>query len=174
MTEFWKWIPGYEGLYKVSSLGRVKSVKRVDHSGHLRESKYLTACKINQTHFAVCLVKNRKRKFRYVSDLVLSTFIGPRPKDKQARHFPDRNTANNKLNNLSWATPKRNQRDRIVHGTANRGEKVHTCKTSLVQVKQIKKLWERGTRTRKQISRKTGVPYGIVKSIILGDSWRYV
>lgn len=40
MSEIWKDIKGYEGQYQVSNIGRVKSVDRLDASGHHRKEKY--------------------------------------------------------------------------------------------------------------------------------------
>lgn len=54
---------------------------------------------------------------RYVHQLVLELFVGPRPRGKEARHFPDQNPANNHVSNLSWTTAVINQRDRIANGT---------------------------------------------------------
>ena len=42
MTEIWKDVAGYEGLYQVSNLGQVRSVGRIDSRGHFYKSKILS------------------------------------------------------------------------------------------------------------------------------------
>jgi len=74
-------------------------------------------------HLQIGLYKRQgHQQFFYVHRLVLEAFVGPCPKGKQARHFPDRDPTNNNLCNLSWTTPLKNQRDRFRHGTSNRGK----------------------------------------------------
>ena len=41
MTEIWKDVVGYEGLYQVSSLGRVKSLDRYDRVGRFCKGRVL-------------------------------------------------------------------------------------------------------------------------------------
>lgn len=73
-----------------------------------------------------------------VHHLVLFAFVGPRPVGYECRHFPDRDTFNCRLSNLSWASRKVNQRDRVVHGTSSRGELSGKCKLSVGAVVAIR------------------------------------
>ena len=72
---------------------------------------------------------SKPTKFR-VHILVLTTFRGPCPPGKEARHFPDRDPANCRLVNLSWSDHATNLRDRKTHGTDNAGERNGQCKAS--------------------------------------------
>lgn len=60
-------------------------------------------------------------KVRLVHRLVLTAFRGQCPEGMQTCHFPDRNPANNKLENLRWGTPKDNYQDAVYHGTKGKG-----------------------------------------------------
>lgn len=57
--------------------------------------------------------------------LVLEAFVGPCPPGCEARHFPDRNPQNNRLDNLQWGTKKENAADKTVHGTSRKGVPNH-------------------------------------------------
>lgn len=70
----------------------------------------------------IAICHEGKSRMTNVHTLVLESFVGFRPKGMQARHFPDNDTSNNRLSNLSWATPKVNQGDRVIHGTNNQGQ----------------------------------------------------
>ena len=59
----------------------------------------------------------------YVHRLVLFTFVGPCPRGMQARHYPDPNRTNVRLDNLSWAPRIENEHDKIEHGTSNHGKR---------------------------------------------------
>ena len=63
-----------------------------------------------------------RRVKRRVHILVLEAFVGPKPSPKHVgAHAPDRNPANNRLNNLRWALPTENERDKKEHGTHRGG-----------------------------------------------------
>ncbi len=108
--EEWRDVVGYEGLYKVSNLGRVKmlernvlankSIKKIkEHilSQHLSSKKYLTV------HF---WVKNHK-KAEYVHKLVLTAFIRERLDGEECNHLNEVRT-DNRLVNLEWISHKEN------------------------------------------------------------------
>ena len=80
-----------------------------------------------------------------VHTLVLLAFVGPCPPGMECRHFPDRNPANNCLENLSWGTRSQNQQDRITHGTSNRGMKYNSGEHH----GQVKLSWKAVRRLRK-------------------------
>ena len=91
--EVWKPVPGYEGFYSVSDLGRVRSDKRtiVDKNGHGRKMPeiILTPEKKSSGHLTVCLCKNHDQTKRYVHRIVLEAFIGEAPAGMQACHWND-------------------------------------------------------------------------------------
>lgn len=123
----WLPIPGYEGHYEVSTLGRVRSLDRViRHAGGTRKSPGRTL-KL-QTHptgyVQVTLCRDGQQENRKVHHLVLETFVGPRPSGMHACHG-DGDTFNNSLSNLRWGTVSENNLDKVRHGTHNNSRKTH-------------------------------------------------
>lgn len=126
MRERWKAVRGYEGLYEVSNMGRVRSLDRItlrrDIQGILRQWKYkgrLLRRNINEDgYYKVGLSKVTSKNF-LVHRLVLESFIGPRPPGKESIH-KDGNYQNAKLSNLRWGTHMENMHDKVRHGTSNR------------------------------------------------------
>ena len=119
--EEWRDIKGYEGLYQVSNLGRVKSLKRIVRANTcgIREipEKILTACKSNCGYLLVVLCKNGKHKNKNVHRLVAETFLPNPLKCKEVNH-KDEDKYNNVLENLEWC-------DRIYN--ANYGTGIPRC-----------------------------------------------
>lgn len=100
--ETWKFIPGYEDLYEVSDLGRVRSLN-YNHTGKIR---ILKTYKV-KGYICVGLWKNRKYKLLSVHRLVYETFIGTIPEGMQVNHINEIKT-DNRLENLNLMTPKEN------------------------------------------------------------------
>ena len=98
MQEIWKDIVGYEGLYQVSNIGRVKSIKR---------DKILKEQLNERGYLRVSLSKNGKHKTWRVHRLVMITFIGYVEGKDQVNHI-DGDKTNNRLDNLEYVTPKEN------------------------------------------------------------------
>src|SRR4051812_4452753 len=88
--EIWKAVPGYEGRYEVSNLGRVKSLARYVRCGkgggkgrRLTPQKILRPGTMNR--FGHCSVMlGRDGGSRCVHDLVLTAFVGPRPPNNES------------------------------------------------------------------------------------------
>ena len=106
MKENWRDVVGYEGLYEVSNLGRVRS-----HYG--REIKYLNGTKNKIGYIQVGLCKNGKMKSFLVHRLVYTAFNSPIPDGMQIDHA---NTVrdDNRLSNLRCVTPSENHRNPIT------------------------------------------------------------
>lgn len=104
--EIWKPIVGYEELYEVSNLGRVKSMN-YNHTGKEQ------VLKPNKTRYlTVILSKNGNSDCKGVHILVAEAFI-PNPEKKQEVHHIDKDPFNNRVDNLMWVTP--NEHRSIYH-----------------------------------------------------------
>ena len=97
--EEWRDIPGYECLYKVSNLGRIKRNGRLK-TFRLDRGGYLT----------VWLCKDSEQKNYKVHRLVAQAFI-PNPNNKLTVNHIDGYKQNNAVENLEWATHSEN----IIH-----------------------------------------------------------
>lgn len=110
-TEIWKDIVGYEGLYQVSNLGRVKSLDRiVEHKKapltiKERILKQRLGGKQNR-YYSVCLWKNSNGKIIYVHKLVAETFL--EKKENTVIDHIDNDSKNNKLTNLQYISQRKN------------------------------------------------------------------
>lgn len=108
MIEIWKDIEGYEGVYQISSLGRVRSLN-YNHTG---EIKIIKLQDNGKGYLRAHLHKNNKTKKYMVHRLVAQAFI-PNPDNLPFINHKDENSHNNTLNNLEWCTHEYN----INYGT---------------------------------------------------------
>ena len=97
--EEWKDIKGFEGLYQVSNLGRIKSFYRL-------EEKILKPL-ITKGYYQVCLFKQAIKKKYLVHRLVWSAFNGSIPEGLQVNHINEIKS-DNRLENLNLMTSKEN------------------------------------------------------------------
>ena len=105
--EEWRPIEGYEGLYEVSSYGRVRSLDRYDSRNHFIEGKLLKN-KNNGNGYLLCtLSKNGIVKNKYIHRLVAEAFI-ERPDCLYEVNHKDENKTNNNVTNLEWCDRKYN------------------------------------------------------------------
>lgn len=112
MTEEWKDIKGYEGYYQASSLGRIRSLDRIDTSGKRRKGKVLKYKHDGGGYPSVILARGCKDHTIHVHRLIAETFI-PNPDNKPTVNHIDENKENNAVSNLEWMTYKENAH----HGT---------------------------------------------------------
>lgn len=121
MEEIWKEIVGLEGLYQVSTYGRVKSLK-------YGKERILKQSKSSRGYLIVCLSIEGKIFNKFVHRLVAITFI-PNPENKGDVNHIDEDKTNNRLENLNWMTAKENSN----YGTRNERQ----AKTKSIPIKVI-------------------------------------
>ena len=131
MTENWKPVVGYEGLYEVSDQGRVRSLDRevlveYQHGPVVRKYKGRELKLITSTsgYLQVGLWRDGQVSVRYVHRLVLEAFESTCPPGHEACHYDDDPT-NNNLDNLRWGTSRANSLDSVRNGTHNNARKTH-------------------------------------------------
>lgn len=126
-TERWRPIPGWEGLYEVSDLGRVRSVDRVivtDAGVEKRLQARILKSGMNRRHRHVALCRgDGGRSFR-VHRLVMEAFVGDLPEGMEVRHLDD-DPDNNRLSNLVYGTRSENVLDRVRNGTHHMANRTH-------------------------------------------------
>lgn len=114
--EIWKPVPGYEGYYEISNLGRVKSIDRCvsckGHPHHVRE--HIKSTTLTATGYpAVSLSKNRKVVQIPIHQILMGAFV---PKPIEATEIDHINTikTDNRFQNLRWVTHKENMNNSIT------------------------------------------------------------
>ena len=122
MEEIWKDIEGYEGLYQVSNLGRVRSLDQERTKPHPRNTsmvmhytqkgKVLKPKSDGVGYWQVCLWKDKKSKTIRVHRLVAEAFI-PNPDNLPEVNHIDEDKTNPIVTNLEWVTKSGN----MCHGT---------------------------------------------------------
>ena len=126
--EIWKDIKGYEGLYQVSNLGRVKSFNA--KNGRLSNQSRLLTPKLDRYgYLKLTLCKDKEYKYVTVHRLVALAFINNVENKPEVNH-KDGNKLNNCVDNLEWMTGLEN----IHHAFDNE----LTPKTPLNNPKSIK------------------------------------
>jgi hypothetical protein len=120
MNEVWKDIPGYEGYYQASDMGRIKSLSRLikTKKGNRGFSKELIMSpKVDKDGYRqVSLNKDFFGKDFRVHRLVLLAFKGLPPEGKNIGMHIDDNPANNSLGNLKWGSESDNVKDAFDKG----------------------------------------------------------
>lgn len=122
MSERWLPIPGWEGLYEVSDLGRVRSLKRPGVKGH--SARIMKGSKAGAGYRKVILWHNGRTEHIYVHRLVLTAFVGPCPEGMEACHG-NAVRDDNRLENLRWDTGSENIRDIVRAGNHPEAKKTH-------------------------------------------------
>lgn len=109
--EIWEDIPGYQGLYFASNLGRIKNRKIVMRSN-----------KNNSGYQMIHLSKDKNPKAYTVHRLIAMTFI-PNPDHKPQVDHIDCDKSNNRVENLRWASQKENMRHASASGMLDNSAK---------------------------------------------------
>lgn len=122
--EIWKDIKGYEGLYQVSNLGRVRSMDRYDSLKHFRKGRILKQSKINSGYLTVSLGRNNRF---LVHRIVAKTFLN-NPDNLPCINHKNNNKTDNRLSNLefcsyhynnTYGTHKQLQRESHINNLEN-------------------------------------------------------
>lgn len=174
-VEEWRDIAGFEGVYKVSSWGRVYSVLRIEpmKNGRLREyGGRILEPTSTQEYPAVTLYKGGSKTQRKIHLLVLQAFVGAAPDGMEACHN-DGNAWNARLSNLRYDTHAANVLDRFRHGTVLRGEQIKSSKLSEQEVRQIKAMLAEGFKAR-DLSVIFNISPENIWKIERGDGWQHV
>lgn len=172
--ETWKAAPGYEGLYEVSDLGRVRRLIYVNKQTCRRydEPRIIKLSNNHPWYLTVTLSKSSKHRTFRVHSLVLLTFVGPRPAKEHGCHINGQ-PHDNRLANLRWAPQTQNEADKVRHGTVPYGTKSGTAKLSDAIVADMKRRMAAGVKDR-VLAEEAGVEVSTVRLIRWGKTWRHV
>lgn len=162
--EQWRPVVGYEGLYEVSNLGRVKSFSY--------KARVLKQNLDPRGRPVIFLSLDCKKGTRRIHTLVAEAFIGSRPDGAVVCH-KDGNTLNCSVSNLYYGTMKQNMADRERHGNTAKGVKNGRTPLTDNDVRQIKRLRRAGA-TLQSIADAFGVTHQSIWQIVFGKTWTHV
>lgn len=173
MTEIWKDVVGYEGLYLVSENGAVKSVKRkAPVSGRQVHEKMLSPWFNFRGYMLVTLHKNGKKNSIPVHILVAKAFIDNPENKPEVNHCNGIKTDNHK-SNLEWNTRLENQRHSVYTlGKHHAGEAHYRAKLKVSQIIEMRELFKTGRYSKAEIGRMFGVGKDHAINIINGRCWK--
>lgn len=109
-TEEWRSIPGFEGHYEASNLGRIRSLKTYNRSQPVGVMRLHISG--TSRYPRVTLSLDNRRHDRTVHSLVALAWLGPVPDGLQVRHLDD-DPLNATIENLVYGTPRENIFDTV-------------------------------------------------------------
>ena len=176
-NEEWRDVAGYEGLYQVSSEGRVKSLERKVPKGYGERTvkeRILKPNVVGRGYLRVGLYAGGKRKMFFVHRLVCQAFHD-NPENKLDVNHINENKTDNRACNLEWCT----RRENCNHGTRNERSAKNRSKSvgQYTHDGELVKIWP----SAMEVQRQTGFSQGnICKAAngkykqVYGFRWKYV
>ncbi|WP_018667132.1 NUMOD4 domain-containing protein [Bacteroides gallinarum] len=168
--ETWVDIKGYEGKYKISDKGRVKSLERkVSHDGitYTQPERIMSPwCGTTSCYDRVRLYRNGVGTKFSVHRLVASHFLPDWDPALEVNHI-DGNKGNNEAANLEMCTRQRNMEHAIANDLKrDYGEKSVNAKLSNAQAEEIRIRYAAGGVSQETLARRYGVCRQTVSSIV--------
>lgn len=182
MEEIWKDVAGYEGLYQVSNLGRVKSFGRYVRNRFglvWRPGRVLKGGKDNKGYLTVVLCDDKKRHTFKIHKLVARTFVQNLDRKPQVNHI-DGNKQNNRVNNLEWCSQSENMAHAWETGLQKRTHKKNDARSIKIAQYTIDMRQVNVFPSMMEAERQTGINNAsISRAVRLGGKaggyvWKYV
>lgn len=179
LNEIWKDIPNYEGYYKISNLGNIKSLQI--GSGSKRKTRndperILKPIKNNKNgYMQINLCKNKIRKTYRIHRLVMLSFY---PKhnfiNAEVNHI-NGIIDDNRLENLEWCTHKENMEHAVKTGLKNhKGEKHPNCKLTEKEIIKIRYEYKNTKISQRKLAKKYNVGQRTICDILYNISWTHI
>ncbi|CAJ1226638.1 NUMOD4 domain-containing protein [Lactiplantibacillus xiangfangensis] len=177
--EIWKDVPGFEGKYQVSDLGRVKSLNRIRMKHHYPERILNTSKRLTHDGYARVSIRDdfgKQHEYR-VNKLVATVFI-PNPENKSSVNHIDGDKLNNAVSNLEWTTRSENMIHAYQHGLKRpvSGTKNGNAKLTEEQVRAIRSEYIPYSRTHGTVAlgKKYGITNAAVGRVVRGSGYKDV
>lgn len=170
-VEEWRDIPGWEGLYAASSLGRIKSLRRTclarGGAQRLVAERIMSPARRGR-YEKVNLSSPNGNKTAFVHRLVCSAFWGePSDTHPEVAHW-DGDSQNNRADNLRWTDRLGNAADKIRHGTYRTGV---AAKGKLAHG-DIREIRNKARKLYAELAEAYGVRPDQIEKVVLHKAWR--
>ena len=158
--EVWKDIDGYEGIYQVSSIGRVRSLDRVyimkNGRPYSRKGILTQLFEDKDGYKEVKFCLQNKRKTYKVHRLVAQAFI-ENPHNLPFINHKDEDKQNNRVENLEWCTPKYNANYGMSKAKLSASHKNHPGLSNPVNQYTMDGIFVQSWPSAKEAQRQTGI-----------------
>lgn len=178
MIEVFVPIKGYDGLYEISNIGKVKSLAKYKGTGYkqLISERIMKGRDNAYGYLQVGLTRGNVKKTKYIHRLVAEHFIDNHENKQEVNHI-DGDKYNNSVNNLEWCTRLENEQHSYRLGLKKKGDMWGNSKRVVQYFEgEVIREWnsikeiatELNVDRRNIINCCTGI-----KSEFLGFKWRY-
>lgn len=190
MQEIWKDIPGFEGHYQASNLGKLRSLDRSHFFTTRHKTKGFRKIKGREIrpkfcaangYWMISLSKGGKIYYNTLHKVVALTFL-IKPEGKYEINHKDGVKINNHIENLEWVTSSENRKHAFKMGLQDKtiaaakarcGMKASNVRFNNSQIKKIREENKNGLSLRK-----LAIKYKCGKSTIFGivkrQTWRHI
>jgi len=166
--EEWRDIVGYEGIYQVSNLGRVR---RIAEQNSTWVGRILKPNRDNNGYVRVNLCRNGQVTPYRVHFLVCQAFLGCPPDSRYEVNHKNGKKDDNQTSNLEWVTYSEN----LTHAYRVLSRKrIRVSKLTSDQVRRIRELWATGDYTQTGLGKLFGISQVTVWEIINRRTWAHL
>lgn len=178
-TERWEDIPNYENYYKISNLGRAKSLNRIvprgNHNFTVKE-RILKQNIDSDDYLLIGVIKNGKEEKIKVHRLVAIMFILNPYNKPEVNHMKNKSLIVNKKDNrfwmLEWNTSKENMQNALKDGLIKLGQDSVSAKLTEEQVLKIREIGKSMTLT--ELSLIYDVSITAIRDILKRNKWKHI
>lgn len=173
--EEWRDIPGYEGIYQVSNIARIRTLLtpiKLRHKGNMLSTDSECSIRNGKGYKFVTLYKTGQKKQIMVHRLVALTFI-PNPAGLPQVNHKDTDKHNNSVSNLEWCTNRFNKDHAIINGLSGKGEKNAMAKLTDDDVLKLRELYKSGV-TPRELCIQFGISKKYIHTVVKRKSWKHI
>ncbi len=175
IKEIWKNIPGCQGFYQASNLGRIRSIDRIACNGRKVIGRVLKPYTDKYGYYQNIVSIDGNSKVSPAHRFVALAFFPIDNPEKWVVNHKDGNKQNNKIDNLEWTTVIENCRHAHRTGLVNHtAENNPATKLKNSDIINIRNSWKPRVVTFKHLSQKYSVSISTIRNIVRNKSWKTI